>query len=153
MTQVYEIVDKVKGFLEQDENVNKVSFGDFSEVDLDKTTIFPLSHFWITECGFVGTTMQFSLDMMFLDIVSESKEFVDSFYGNDDLHDILNTQHKVVTRLVANLKSNFRTNIDPQYLIVGEPVAEVLYEKFENKLAGWGLKVTFEVPNEFDNCI
>ena len=152
MTKVYDIVDKIKFHLEQDPNITKVSFGDFSEVDLDKTTLFPLAHFWITECGFVGTTMQFTLDMMFLDLVqNQGKEFVDSFYGSDNLHDVLNTQHRVVTSLVSYL-GIARNNIDSQYNLVGEPTAEVLYEKFENKLAGWGLKVTFEVPNDYNNC-
>ena len=43
MTQVYDIVDKLKDRLRTNPNVFTVSYGDITEVDLNKTTIFPLS--------------------------------------------------------------------------------------------------------------
>ena len=49
MTQVYDIVDKLKDRLRTNPNVFTVTYGDISEVDLNKTTIFPLSHLNITE--------------------------------------------------------------------------------------------------------
>ena len=40
MKQVYNILDAIKGHLENDTNVNHVSFGDFKSIDTSKTTIF-----------------------------------------------------------------------------------------------------------------
>ena len=47
MTGVYDIIDKIKEFLHEHPIVNSVTFGDFKDVDVDKTTIFPLAHFLI----------------------------------------------------------------------------------------------------------
>ena len=44
MTSFYDILDKLKTYLQGNTNVNSVTFGDIFEVDLAKQTIFPLSH-------------------------------------------------------------------------------------------------------------
>ena len=43
MTGFYDILDKLKTYLQGNTNVNSVTFGDIFEVDLAKQTIFPLS--------------------------------------------------------------------------------------------------------------
>ena len=42
MTHVYDILEIIKDELLASPSVNTVTYGDLSEVDLDKTTIFPL---------------------------------------------------------------------------------------------------------------
>ena len=44
MRQVYTVIDKIQEKLKDNGITNKVTFGDILEVDLDKTTIYPLSH-------------------------------------------------------------------------------------------------------------
>ncbi len=152
MTQVYDVIDAIKSHLDADISVNHVSFGDFSNVDTDKTTLFPLSHFWIQGAGFEGNILTFTLDMMFLDIVDDRNENDDTFYGNDNLQDILNTQFAVVNGLIKALEEQRGALARQQYIVLNEPRAELLYEEFENKLAGWGLSVDIQVPNNYSVC-
>ena len=44
MRQVYTVIDKLRERLDANTTTNKVTFGDILEIDLDKTTIFPLAH-------------------------------------------------------------------------------------------------------------
>ena len=44
MRQVYTVLDKLKEILRANGITKTVTFGDLTEVDLNKTTIFPLSH-------------------------------------------------------------------------------------------------------------
>ena len=44
MTQVYDLLDKIKDELRANHHMNSVSFGDITEVNLNKMDIFPLSH-------------------------------------------------------------------------------------------------------------
>ena len=63
MTQVYDIVDKLKDRLRTNPNVFTVTYGDLSEVDLNKTTIFPLSHLNITNVTFDGPVINFTIQL------------------------------------------------------------------------------------------
>ena len=40
----YDLTTKIKDTLLADENVNSVTLGDITDIDLNKQTIFPLSH-------------------------------------------------------------------------------------------------------------
>ena len=42
MKEVYDLLDKIKDRLRANNITNTVTFGDIMEVDLTKTTIFPL---------------------------------------------------------------------------------------------------------------
>ena len=99
MRQVYNVLDAIKDHLQADVNVNHVSFGDFRDVDIDKTTIFPVSHFWMNKAAMEGQTIRFTIDLMCLDVVDQTKEYENSFYGSNNLQDILNSQLQVVNGL------------------------------------------------------
>ena len=47
MREFYTAVDAVKDALRANNSINTVTFGDLSDIDLDKTTIFPLSHIFV----------------------------------------------------------------------------------------------------------
>jgi hypothetical protein len=102
MTQVYDILDKVRDRLRDNPNVFSVTFGDISEVDLNKTTIFPLSHLTITNVTFERSVLNFTIQLLCLDIVDYNKEKYDDdiFYGNTNIQDIYNTQLQVVNDIL-----------------------------------------------------
>jgi len=152
MKQVYNILDAIKGHLENDTNVNHVSFGDFKSIDTSKTTIFPVSHFWMNKASMEGSTIRFTIDLMCLDVVDESKEYENSFYGSNNLQDVLNTQLQVVNSLIESVRSTRGALAEQQYVLVNNPEAEMLYEEFENKLAGWGITFVITVPNDISIC-
>lgn len=106
MTQFYDVLDKIKDELRMNPNVFSVTYGDITKVDLDKTTIFPLSHLNISNATIGEHTVRFTLQLLCVDIVDYNKNVSpdDEFYGNDNMQDILNTQLQVVNDIVSQLR-------------------------------------------------
>lgn len=152
MTQFYDILDKIKEELRLNPNVFSVTYGDITKVDLDKTTIFPLSHLNISNATIGEHTINFTLQLLCVDIVDYNKEVNpdDEFYGNDNMQDILNTQLQVVNDIVSKLR---RGDLFTDRLQVVEDVSvQPFMDRFENELAGWGADIIIEMPNEISIC-
>lgn len=152
MTQVYDILDKVRDRLRDNPNVFSVTFGDISEVDLNKTTIFPLSHLTITNVTFERSVINFTIAIMCLDIVDYNKEKYDDdiFYGNTNLQDVYNTQLQVVNDIVQSVRRG--SLFDSKIQIIGEPSATPFQDKYENELAGWGIEIQVSMINDISIC-
>ena len=103
MTSFYDVINSIKTYLQGNNSVNTVTFGDLLEVDLNKQTIFPLSHLTVRDVSFSDHTMTFTVNVMAFDIVDETKqndkEQVEPFYGNNNKQDVLNTQLMVLNGL------------------------------------------------------
>jgi hypothetical protein len=151
MNGYFYIVDTLKTYLKANPFVNTVSIGDIFEVDLNKQTIFPLSHIIVNNATLAEVTTSLNISVLFMDLVDESKsEITDIWEGNDNEQDVLNTRLTVAQRLVADLmRGSLYTS---QVVIVGEPNAEPFTDRFENKIAGWTLTFEVIVPNEMSIC-
>lgn len=152
MTQVYDILDKVRDRLRDNPNVFSVTFGDISEVDLNKTTIFPLSHLTITNVTFERSVVNFTIALLCLDIVDYNKEKYDDdvFYGNTNLQDVYNTQLQVVNDIVQSVRRG--SLFDSKIQIIGEPSATPFQDRYENELAGWGIEINVSMINDISIC-
>jgi len=152
MTQVYDIVDKLKDRLRTNPNVFTVTYGDITEVDLNKTTIFPLTHLNITNVVFNGPVMNFTLQLLALDVVDYNKDTAtkDVINGNDNLQDVYNSQLQVVNDVIEQLRRGdlFSNRLQ----LLEAPSAEPFKDRFENELAGWGVNITISIPNEISIC-
>lgn len=150
MTTVYNILDTIKTFLRNNPIVNTVTYGDISDIDLNKTTIFPLTHFFINNVTVVDQAMQVSISMLFTDVVDHSKNFNNNDFGNreDDtnLIDVYNTQLQIANALIQDLKRGdlYRD----RYQLEGNPVLEPFNDRFEDELAGWTVDLTITIPND-----
>jgi hypothetical protein len=152
--EVYELLDKIKDRLRANNITNTVTFGDIMEVDLTKTTMYPLSHISIGNVVFGEYTMTADIGVLCLDIVDKNKNqsTFDSFYGNDNLQDVYNTQLAVVNDLQSHLRRGDLFE-DNDMKISGEITAEPFQDRFENELAGWGVNMAIEMPNDnLDTC-
>ncbi len=151
MRQFYNVTEKIKETLLNEPFINTLTYGDISEVDLDEKTIFPLAHMIVDSVEINGPTMNFDISILFIGICDISKEnTVDKFVGNDNTQDILNTQLAVIGRLCALM---YRGELwDNKIHLVGEPSAQPFSDRFENKLAGWSLDFTVQVPNDSTIC-
>ena len=152
MTQVYDILNKIKDRLRDNPNVFSVTFGDISDVDLNKTTIFPLTHLVINNVEFVDSVINFEIDMLSMDILDQGKkesEF-DEFYGNDNLIDIYNTQLQVVNDIIQQFRRGglFAEN----YQLLENPIANPFKDRYENILAGWEVGIRVSVSNDISIC-
>jgi hypothetical protein len=151
MNGYFYIVDTLKTYLKANPFVNTVSIGDIFEVDLNKQTIFPLSHIIVNNATLAEVTTSLNISVLFMDLVDESKEEItDIWEGNDNEQDVLNTRLTVAQRLVADLmRGSLYSN---QVVIVGDPNAEPFTDRFENKIAGWTLTFDVIVPNDMIIC-
>ena len=147
----YNLTDKLKDELLKDPFVNTVTYGNIFEVDLNKQTIFPLSHFIVNNVVDRGQTLLFNISLLCMDLVDESKEDItDNFLGNDNEQDVLNTQLAVANRIGAMLKRGdlYRT----KYQLDGDVSLEPFVDRFDNKVAGWTATFNVVIPNEITIC-
>ena len=151
MTGFYNVTKKIKDALNAEPFVNTVSFGSLDDVDLNKQTIFPLSHIIVNNCNVETNTMIFNISVLAMDIVDESKdEVTDIFVGNDNEQDVLNTQLEVLNRVVALLqRGDLYTDL---FQIEGVVGCEPFVDRFENKLAGWSATFDVIVKNDMTVC-
>jgi len=152
MTQVYDILDKIKDRLRNNPNVFSVTFGDISEVDLNKTTMFPLSHLTITNVTFERSVINFTIALLCLDIVDYNKEKYDgdSFYGNNNIQDVYNTQLQVVNDIGQSVRRG--SLFDSKIQLTGEPSAIPFKDRYENELAGGGIEINVSMINDISIC-
>ena len=151
MKGFYQVTQAIKDQLLADENVNTVTTGDITKIDLGKQSIFPLSHIIVNNVGNEDNILRFSMSVLSMDIVDVSKEeTVDIFIGNNNEQDILNTQLAVLNKLVQVLRGG--TIYQNQYQLDGNPNFEPFYDRFENEMAGWALTFDVLVPNDISIC-
>ena len=149
MRQFYNITQTIKDTLEAHSQVNVVTFGDIFDVDLNKQTIFPLSHIMVNQATIEGQVVRINLSIMCMDVIDELKENLrdqtEPFYNNNNEQDILNTQLQVVNDVVMKLrKGQLYTDL---YQLEGNPVCTPFTERFENLLTGWTATFDVLLPN------
>jgi len=151
MNGYYYLVHRLKTYLDATEFVNSVSIGDIYEVDLKKQTMFPLSHIIVNNATPSEQVLSFNISILFMDIVDDSKsEITDLFEGNDNTHDVLNTQCSIANRLYVDL---IRGNLYNELVQVdGTPSLEPFVDRFENKIAGWTLTFDVNIPQDMTIC-
>jgi aspartyl/asparaginyl-tRNA synthetase len=151
MKGFYQVTETIKNQLLADVNVNTVTSGDITRIDLSKQTMFPLSHIIVNNVGNEDSVLRFSLSVLSMDVVDFSKEeVIDIFRGNNNEQDILNTQLAVLNKLVQVLRGG--TLHQDLYQLDGTPNLEPFYDRFENEMAGWALTFDVLVPNDIEIC-
>ena len=153
MRQVYTVLDKIKTILRANGITKTVTFGDITEVDLNKTTIFPLAHIIFGNVTFEEHILTASIRILCLDVVdiTKEKQTEDMMFGNDNLQDILNTQLQVVNDIQQEMRRG--DAFSDNFQVTTDIVAEPFQDNFENQLAGWGVTINIEVPtNELSLC-
>tara|TARA_R110000796_G_scaffold169590_2_gene286448 strand:+ start:1713 stop:2177 length:465 start_codon:yes stop_codon:yes gene_type:complete len=154
MQGFYNLTNKIRETLQLDEFVNTVTYGDLMEVDLNKQTIFPLSHFMVSGATMQSNVWNFSVSLLCMDIVNESKNFANGipgeFRGNNNEQDVFNTQLAVANRILELL---LRGDLYVEkYQLDGDATLEPFVDRFENKLAGWTVTFNVMIPNDMTIC-
>lgn len=152
MKQIYDLLDRLRNKLRENPNVFTVTYGDLTEINLNKSTFFPLAHFNVTNAIYDNNTIQFTIQFLAIDIVDYNKKIYDNdfFYGNDNLQDVYNTQLNVVSYVIEQFKRG--ELFDNKLQLVGSPTAQPFKDRFENELAGWGATIEVAMPNETSIC-
>ena len=147
----YQLTETIKNELLNNVDVNTVTTGTLSNVNLQKQDIFPLSHIIVNSVTDSEQTLSFSLSILAMDIVSRSKlETTDIFEGNNNEQDVLNTQLAVLNKLIMVLRKGDLHR--DQYQLIGDPTCEPFYDRFENELAGWTATFDVLIYNDIRHC-
>ena len=147
----YLLTETIKTNLLADENVNTVTTGDITKIDLSKQTIYPLSHIIINNVSQEDQVLRFNISVFCMDIVDVSKEeTTDIFKGNNNEHDVLNTQLAVANKLIETLRSG--DLYTTKYQLDGAVSCEPFYDRFENEVAGWVATMDILIPNDINIC-
>lgn len=151
MNGYYYVVNAIKDYLKATNFINTVTIGDIFKVDLEKQTIFPLSHIIVNNAQLSENTTSLNISILFMDIVDDSKELVsDIWEGNDNEQDVLNTQLALAQKLTSDLMRG--TLFTSLIQIANAPSAEPFMDRFENKVAGWTLTFDVIIPNDMTIC-
>jgi len=147
----YQLTETIKVALLEDKDIETVTTGDITQVNLNKQDIFPLGHIIINNVIDEEQVLRFNISILACDIVNQSKELtVDRFTGNDNVQDILNTQLAVLNKLIQRLrKGNLYTEM---YQLEGSPSLQPFYDRFENQLAGWTATMDIMIYNDIYIC-
>ena len=147
----YQLTETIKEQLLIDKNINTVTAGDISDVNLNKQEIFPLGHIIVNNVVVNEQTLDFNISVLACDIVNQSKdETADRFRGNNNVQDILNTQLSVLNKLVQRLRmGDLYTDM---YQLNGTASLQPFYDRFENQLAGWTATMDIQIYNDIYIC-
>ena len=74
MNGYFYIVNTLKTYLKANNFINTVSIGDIFAVDLNKQTIFPMSHIIVNNATLGEVTTSLNISVLFMDIVNDSRE-------------------------------------------------------------------------------
>ena len=139
---VYRIIKEIKDALLEEPFVNTVTEGDIFAVDLNKQTMFPLSHIIMNQVTHQGNVLNFNITILLMDIINQK--------DTDNRVDIWNTQMLVGTRVMDRLnRGDLRNDF---WELTGNPTFEPFTERFENDLAGWALTFDVLVRNDMTIC-
>ena len=147
----YQLTTTIKDNLLNDSNINTVTTGDITDIDLNKQTIFPLAHIIVNNVTTQEQVLSFNITIMAMDMINEYKDAeTDIFVGTDNEQDVLNTQLAVLNRIIVLLRRG--SLYTTKYQLDGDPSCEPFYERFENKLAGWAATMNILIENDISKC-
>jgi hypothetical protein len=147
----YLITNLIEDLLIADEYINTVTYGDISDVDLNKQTIFPLGHLIVNSITSSEQTLTFNVSILAMDLVNvEKKPTTNWFRGNTNEQDVLNAQFKVLNKLLQKIRIGdlYREG----YQIIGDVSFEPFTDRFENLLAGWAATFDVMINNDQSVC-
>lgn len=151
MNGFYRVLDTIKDTLQADTNCNTVTYGDITQIDLSKQTIFPLSHIIVNSVTSGENIMTFNISILAMDIVDVSKdEVTDIFVGNDNEQDVLNTQLTVLNKVIQKLRIG--SLYSDKYQVQGDVSLEPFRDRFENQIAGWTATMDIIIENDVNVC-
>ena len=139
---IYRIIKEIKDVLLDEPFVNTVTEGDIFQIDLNKQTMFPLSHIILNSATHQGNVIQFNITILLMDILNQKDE--------SNKVDVWNTQMQLGVRIMDRLnRGDLRNDF---WELTGSPNFEPFTERFENDLAGWALTFDVLVRNNMTVC-
>lgn len=141
---VAEVIETLKQEFLNEPFCNTATDGDIFDVDLDKVTMYPLTHVMCTGFQDLGSTIAISFSVLCMDIIDETKKPI------TNKSNIWNTQSDLVLRVLGSIR---RGNLSDSNWQLQDVSASTLFtERFENNLAGVEQSFTVVIPNTMTIC-
>ncbi len=141
---VAEAIETLKQEFLNEPFCNNATDGDIFDVDLDKVTMYPLTHVMCTGFQDLGSTIAISFSVLCMDIIDETKKPI------TNKSNIWNTQSDLVLRVLGSIR---RGNLSDSNWQLQDVSASTLFtERFENNLAGVEQSFTVVIPNTMTIC-
>ena len=151
MRTYFKVIDDLQAAAIAEPFINTVTQGDITEIDLNKSTIYPLCHLNIENATISSKITSVDVSVILMDIVDISKETVaNDIRGNNNEIDVLNTQMAVAARLQATIERN--ASWKDSYQLDTPFTCEFFTERFENNLAGISATFTITLQNPMTSC-
>jgi len=149
MNAYYAVTQKLYTELLDEVDINSVTKGDITRIDINKKNIFPLAHVFISDAEINTQTIIFSVQVFAMNLRHELEETIsDKFIGNDNEDDNLNAMLYVLVRL-----HNKILKFGEDFRVLNTPTLEAFTEEQENVVDGWVMSFQVEYPiSEIDNC-
>ena len=176
----YYILDKLKKYLLGNPNegqvqgnvdmynIKTVTYGDITEIDLNKTSIYPLAHIMVNNVALSTNVYNFGITVLFMDQVfdkripenyteagqpeneypSPERDLTFQKYSNEQ--DVLNTMLVVANKLNTSLQRGGLS--DDFFELVQDGTCEPFKDRFDVDVAGWAYDVNIVVKNDIDKC-
>jgi len=144
MNQYTQLLQYIKTLGEADDFISTITKGE--DVDINKGNIFPLLHVDIVTGSFTnGQTVTFDVELSCLDIRDVSSEIsTDKFWEQDNEVDYHNLTLAVLNRLWTKMYRDFAEN---NITASENPALQKVTDSEKNRLDGWTLSFTVEMPN------
>jgi hypothetical protein len=151
MNSFYTVIDNIKSAINAEPFNHEVTFGDIAEIDLKKQSLFPLAHIMINTATINNNYVSFNITVFYMDLIDISNQTTkDYFRGNDNEHDVLNTQLALATRVnrVLQKADLYRDKFE----LLNVSTCEPFTERFDNKLGGWAVTFDIGTKDEMTHC-
>lgn len=132
--------ETLMNWLEGNGVINEVTFGDANEVDLSKATNFPLVHLIPLNSTLLESYSTYTYQILFLTTFKSS---------NADKIKVLDDMATVVEQFIRDI--NQGSMFEALYRTDTNNSAEVIYDQRQNRLYGWTLGLSINVPT-IVNC-
>lgn len=146
------ILETLRDELLSNPNINTVTTGDISDVDLDKQTIFPLAHIIVGNASFQSTVINYQVSILIMDMVHNDLGLEEPYiYQSDNEIFVLNTMLNIGNQLTDKL-FNGSLYDGNTFVDRSSVTAEPFRDRFENLLAGWSFDFTLTTRNNINRC-
>ena len=143
------LLEKTDGY----RRINTATTGDITEVDLSKSTIFPLGHIMVNNTRFSDHTQTFNVSVMLMDLLNEdNNEEIPLIYDGDNEMFMLNKMLFIGNKMVKDFSVGDLNNGDT-FVDINSVTAEPFKDRFENLLIGWVFTFDVQIRNNINICI
>jgi|TARA_R110002072_G_scaffold228872_1_gene386115 hypothetical protein len=152
MNNYFKVIDDLKAAAIAEPFINTVTQGDITDVDLNKSTIYPVCHLMVNNATLTGNSVTLDMSVILMDIMDFSKETVTSdIRGNNNEMDVLNTQLAVAGRLQALLlrAQPYRDT----YQLDSPFNCEPFTDSFDVNVAGWTASFSIVMANDSTSAV